>query len=155
MNSMKTLQVAPKDVRVLLVNWNDNNIGYLVKEENGDYLYKYNQKGLSDARKKGYQYLIGFKDTRKGKVYSSKELFPVFKSRIPTRQRRDLDEILAKLGIKDYDEFDLLALSGGKLFTDSISFKECVPNKEALGRKLDTITGKKDKIEKEEEVYGR
>lgn len=155
MNSMKTLPTTSEDVRVLLVNWNDNNIGYLVKEKDGDYLYKYNQKGLSDARKEGYQYLIGFKDTRKGKVYSSKELFPVFKSRIPTRQRRDLDAILKNLGIESYDEFDLLALSGGRLFTDSISFKECIPNKDALRRKLESSSKRKNNKEREQESYGR
>ncbi len=115
------------DVRILAVNWNEQIIGYLMKESQGDYFFKYDYKGIQEARKNGYQYLIGFKDTRK--LYVSKELFPVFKSRIPTKQRRDLSNILENLGIEDYDEFDLLASSGGRLLTDSISFKEYVPEK--------------------------
>lgn len=116
-----------KNIRVLSVNWNENVIGYLIKElETGNYLYKYDQRGLRESRKQGYTYLVGFKDTRK--VYASKSLFPAFKSRIPTRQRRDLGQILSSLGTESYDEFELLALSGGRLLTDSISFKEITPD---------------------------
>lgn len=123
------------DIRVLLVNWNENTIGYLMKERDGDYFYKYDHKGLQEARKQGYQYLVGFKDIRK--VYTSKDLFPAFKSRIPTRQRRDLPNILAELGIEKYDEFDLLALSGGRLLTDAISFEEYFPDKNVIrGRRI-------------------
>lgn len=114
-------------VRILAVNWNEKIIGYLMKESQGDYFFKYDYKGIQEARKQGYQYLVGFKDIRK--LYVSKDLFPVFKSRIPTKQRRDLPKILENLGIESYDEFDLLALSGGRLLTDAISFKECVPEK--------------------------
>lgn len=118
------------DIRVLLVNWNEKTIGYLMKERGGDYFYKYDHKGLQEARKQGYQYLVGFKDIRK--VYTSKDLFPAFKSRIPTKQRRDLPNILAELGIESYDEFDLLALSGGRLLTDAISFEEYFPDKNVI-----------------------
>lgn len=117
---------SQSDIRILSVNWNENIIGYLVKElQSGAYLYKYDQRGLRESRKQGYTYLVGFKDTRK--VYSSKSLFPAFKCRIPTRQRRDLEAIMASLGIETYDEFDLLALSGGRLYTDALSFKEFNP----------------------------
>lgn len=127
-----------KDARILLVNWNKSIIGYLIKEKDGDYLYKYDQKGIQEARKNGYQYIVGFKDTRK--VYSSKELFPAFKSRIPSKQRRDLANILANLGIENYDEFDLLALSGGRLLTDAISFEEYEPDNSRLDRSLRRIS---------------
>lgn len=130
-SSTKTIPPDRK-VRILAVNWNENTIGYLAKEEDGEYFYKYDYKGIQEARKNGYSYLIGFKDTRK--VYTSKELFPVFKSRIPTKQRRDLAEILASYGIENYDELDLLALSGGRLLTDSISFEEFVPEKSKTRR---------------------
>lgn len=134
-----------KNVRILSVNWNDTVIGYLIKELNtGDYLYKYDQSGLKESKKRGYKYLLGFKDTRK--VYYSKELFPAFRSRIPSRERRDIATILASLGIKEYDEFDLLALTGGRLFTDAISFKEYQPvkNKQRKPIKNDTTKGKED-----------
>lgn len=116
------------DVRILAVNWKENIIGYLMKEKNGDYFFKYDYKGLQEARKMGYTYLIGFKDTRR--VYASKELFPVFKSRIPTKQRRDLPQILENYGIEKYDELDLLASSEGRLRTDALSFKEYIPRSE-------------------------
>lgn len=151
MNNIKTVQ-APNDVRVLLVNWNEKPIGYLVKGNDGNYLYKYDQKGLQDARKLGYQYLIGFKDTRK--TYASKELFPAFKSRIPTKQRRDLPNILASLGMESYDEFDLLASSEGRLLTDAISFKEFIPDNDKLKEKLSAQKNKKA-IEEQGEIYGR
>lgn len=125
---------SKNNIRVLLVNWKENTIGYLMKETDGDYLYKYDHAGIQEARKQGYQYLVGFKDIRK--VYTSKDLFPVFKSRIPTKQRRDLPSILSNRGIEKYDEFDLLA-SGGRLLTDEISFKEYSPDKNIVrGKKI-------------------
>lgn len=146
-----------KEVRILTVNWNENIIGYLMKEKDGDYYYKYDYKGIQEARKLGYQYLIGFKDIRK--VYTSKELFPVFKSRIPTKQRRDLPEILKKIGIENYDELDLLALSGGRLLTDAISFREYLPEeaknkypkrtvrKSMTSKRINTREGEDRKVE--------
>lgn len=122
-----------KDVRILSVNWNQCTIGYLMKEKNGSYFYKYDQRGIQEARRNGYHYMVGFKDTRK--VYVSKELFPAFKSRIPSKQRRDLADILARAGIENYDEFDLLALSGGRLLTDAISFEEYEQDKIMLDRR--------------------
>ena len=52
-------------VRILAVNWNENIIGYLMKENSGNYFFKYDDKGIQEARKNGYPYIIGFKDTRK------------------------------------------------------------------------------------------
>lgn len=123
-----------KDVRILLVNWNKSTIGYLIREKEGNYLFRYDQRGIQEARKNGYQYIVGFKDTRK--VYASDELPTAFKSRIPSKQRRDLANILANLGIENYDEFDLLALSGGRLLTDAISFEEYEPDNSILDRRL-------------------
>lgn len=140
MDNIRTLQ-TPGDIRILLVNWNEKVIGYLVKEGSGNYLYKYDQKGLQEARKLGYQYLIGFKDTRK--TYASKELFPTFKSRIPTKQRRDLPNILENLGIDNYDEFDLLASSGGRLLTDAISFEEFVPENAKTRENISVLSARK------------
>lgn len=137
-------------VRILAVNWNENIIGYLMKENSGNYFFKYDDKGIQEARKNGYPYIIGFKDTRRGKVYASKDLFPVFKSRIPTKQRRDLDDILESYGMENYDEFDLLAFSGGRLFTDAISFAEYTPEILKAKRRLinNDITSKSyDEVE--------
>lgn len=146
------------DVRILSVKWKDNTIGYLIKEKDGDYLYKYDSKGIQYARSKGYQYLIGFKDIRK--VYASQVLFPVFKSRIPTKQRRDLGQIMANLGVESYDEMDILALSKGKLLTDEISFEEYPLTKSniksKIGKKIIGVKSISSKESKKGEIeHGR
>ena len=109
-------------IRILTVKWREHDIGYLMREVGVGYLYKYNSEGMKKAREDGFPYLIGFKDLRK--VYASSDLFPVFKSRIPTKQRRNLHEILLNLGIDSYDEFDYLVATGGRLYTDDITVAE-------------------------------
>ncbi len=116
------VSISEEEIRILTVMWRDHAIGYLMREDGVGYLYKYNVEGMKKAREEGFPYLIGFKDLRK--VYSSSELFPVFKSRIPTRQRRDLEEKLAMHGINGYDEFEYLVASRGRLFTDEIEVIE-------------------------------
>ena len=111
-----------EQIRVLQVMWKDYVIGYLMKYDQIGYLFKYNANGLKSANSQGFPYLIGFKDTRK--AYASKKLFPVFQSRIPSRQRRDLNEKLQAIGLDEYDEFSYLALTQGRLSTDHISFEE-------------------------------
>ena len=114
-------------VRILMVKSNELLIGYLMKQEGVGYLFKYDKEGISEARQRGYRYLIGFKDLRK--TYVSEHLFPAFLSRIPTKQRRDLQDKLASFGIEKYDEFDYLVASKGKLLTDAISVEEFTPEK--------------------------
>jgi hypothetical protein len=55
-------------------------------------------------------------------VYSSKFLFTVFSSRIPPENRQDIDKILLKYKLKEYDQFLLLKRSKGKLPVDTLSF---------------------------------
>lgn len=109
-------------IRILTVKWREHDIGYLMKEEGVGYLYKYNNEGMKKAKEDGFPYLIGFRDLRK--VYASTDLFPVFRSRIPTKQRRNLHDILMSLGIDSYDEFDYLVATAGKLYTDDITIVE-------------------------------
>ena len=64
--------------------------------------------------------------------------------------RRDLDDILESYGMENYDEFDLLAFSGGRLFTDAISFAEYTPEILKAKRRLinNDITSKSyDEVE--------
>lgn len=110
-----------KSSRIAKVKWNDIVIGYLVQDPEG-YIFKYDGDGISSARQQGYTYLIGFKNLRQ--VYQSEKLFPVFKSRIPSRQRRDIGKILDELGLETYDEFDILLAKKGKTNTDSITIEE-------------------------------
>lgn len=109
------------DSRIASVKWKEIIIGYLVKDEAG-YLFKYDGDGMQDARSQGYSYLIGFKNLKQ--IYQSNQLFPVFKSRIPSKQRRDIDKILDELGLEKYDEFDILLAKKGKTNTDSITVEE-------------------------------
>ena len=56
------------------------------------------------------------------RVYESDVLFPVFASRLPDRKRRDIDKILEKYGLTEFDEFELLRKSGARLPIDTYSF---------------------------------
>ncbi len=56
------------------------------------------------------------------KVYESDVLFPVFASRLPDRKRRDINKILEKYGLVEFDEFELLRKSEARLPIDTYSF---------------------------------
>ena len=49
-------------------------------------------------------------------------LFPVFASRLPDRKREDIDKILQKYGLKEFDEYELLKKSGARLPIDNLEF---------------------------------
>lgn len=94
---------------------------YIVGElsKNGKYEFKYS-KEVHDAIKEGFTPLIPFTDIYK--EYSSAELFPVFSSRLPDRKRKDMDKILEKYGMNEYDPYQLLKKSGARLPIDSMQF---------------------------------
>lgn len=115
--------------KIAAVKWKEIIIGYLVKDPAG-YLFKYDGDGIQDARSQGYSYLIGFKNLKQ--IYQSKQLFPVFKSRIPSRQRRDIDKILDELGLDSYDEFEILLAKKGKTNTDCITVEEEIDKKRII-----------------------
>lgn len=125
------------DSRVLLVKWKDTVIGLLLREKKLGYFFKYYKQGLKEAKEQGFSYLIGFKDQRK--LYTSPQLFSVFQSRVPTRQRRDLEMMLEKVGLDEYDEFEYLAATGGKTNTDSISFEEIPIEKIRTAKELNSV----------------
>jgi len=50
--------------------------------------------------------------------YISKELFPFFSNRIPSREYPKIDSILNKYGLKKYDEMELLSVTEARLATD-------------------------------------
>lgn len=95
------------------VYWKNIEIGscFLYKNK---YLYIYNQDGLSEAKKFGFDKLIGFPDTNK--VYINNNLFPIFESRIMSNKRLKLNSIQEKI--------NYLILTEGKLITDNISIKK-------------------------------
>jgi len=94
-------------------------IGTLTR--NGHYEFRYG-KDLKDAQKAGFDPLVAFPSFEA--QYCEDTLFPTFACRLPDKKRRDIDNILQKYGLTEYDEFELLKRSGAKLPTDSLSFIE-------------------------------
>jgi len=66
--------------------------------------------------------LIAFPDTNK--AYFSTALFPSFSSRVPSKGRVNIAEILQRYGLLEYDAFDMLSKSGGVLAIDTLEFVE-------------------------------
>ena len=106
--------------------WEDPNtrskmiVGELKKQDG----YTFNYTGeYETARDLGWEMLRPFPEVR---VYHSKRLFPVFASRLPDRRRRDIKNILAEYGMKEYDAYELLKRSGARLPIDTYEFAEII-----------------------------
>lgn len=74
-----------------------------------------------EARQAGWNYIKSFPER---KVYNSDTLFTAFSSRLPDRKRKDILSVLKKYGLSEYDGFELLKKSGGRLPIDSYEFIE-------------------------------
>jgi hypothetical protein len=85
-------------------------------EKNHGYSFEYYAEA-DNAEKAGWKRLGAFPE--KKKRYESDILFPVFSSRLPDRKRRDINTILEKYGLHEYDEFNLLKKSRAKLPIDT------------------------------------
>lgn len=83
--------------------------------------YTFHYINLSDAKKDGWRYLVEFPEE---KEYKSSRLFATFATRLPDRKRPDIQRILTKYGLTQYDEFDLLRKSGSKLPIDTYELVE-------------------------------
>lgn len=68
----------------------------------------------------GFQGIIPFEDFTA--TYKSNILFPTFRSRLPSKNRKDIKEILDKYHLKCYNGFKLLKASGGKLSIGNLHF---------------------------------
>lgn len=75
---------------------------------------------VAEAQETGFTPLIAFQDLNR--VYRCDKLFPPFSSRLPDRKRKDIDRILSKYGLKEYDAYQLLKMSGARLPTDNLYF---------------------------------
>ena len=91
-------------------------VGKLTRGE--EYTFSY-LEDISAAESHGWSKLEAFPEVR---VYRSKVIFPVFASRLPDRKRRDLDKILQKYGLEEFDEFEMLKKSGARLPIDTYEF---------------------------------
>lgn len=98
-------------------------VGHLVK--NGQYEFRYAEE-LHDAMEDGFTPLLCFPDV--DKVYRDQKLFPVFTSRLPDKRRKDIQNILKKYDLEQYDEYLLLKRSGARLPIDNFEFIDPIMN---------------------------
>lgn len=107
---------------VLYLVWKDPEsrrnftVGQLIREDGFRFQYI---KEYQQAKQYGWGLLEAFPED---KVYESEQLFPVFSSRLPDPKRRDMQSILRKYGLTEYDGFALLQKNGGKLPIDTYEF---------------------------------
>ncbi|WP_353179370.1 DNA-binding protein [Salinisphaera sp. T5B8] len=84
------------------------------------YTFCYTQGALKAKQEAGFEPLEAFPDLEK--VYRSKELFSVFRNRLPNPSRKDYSETVKRLGLteKRSEPFEVLALTGGARQTDNL-----------------------------------
>lgn len=106
----------------LLLIWKDPetrrnfSVGKLTKSTK--YTFEYCSE-YTHAETYGWSKLDAFPDD---KVYESETLFPIFASRLPDKKRRDINRILEKYELVEFDEFELLRKSEARLPIDTYSF---------------------------------
>lgn len=89
---------------------------------------------VDEAEKRGWTKFEVFPEA---KTYESEVLFPVFASRLPDRKRRDIDKILEKYNLSEFDEFELLRKSEARLPIDTYSFIDPIfPEEETVQREF-------------------
>ncbi|MFA9398049.1 MAG: HIRAN domain-containing protein [Clostridiaceae bacterium] len=107
----------------IFVIWKDpkSRRQYIIGElsKNGKYDFKYFYD-INLAIKKGFEALISLDDIEK--KYTSDNLFSSFASRLPDKERKDINEILNRHGMDEYDEYKLLKRSGGRSPIDNLEF---------------------------------
>lgn len=113
----------------LYLIWKSNVTGrqYIVGQltKNGQYEFQY-CKEYEAAIEAGFKPLVSFENP--DKIYTCNDLFPVFASRLPDRKRKDIDKILKKYGLDEFDAYELLKMSGAKLPIDSLYFIDPILN---------------------------
>lgn len=92
-------------------------VGQLTK--NSQYEFQYCEE-VQEAIADGFTLLFCFPEP--DKVYKGEKLFSVFASRLPDKKRKDIQDILKKYGMVEYDEYTLLKRSGARLPIDSLEF---------------------------------
>lgn len=117
-------------------------VGQLIK--NGKFEFQY-VKDIQDAINDGFTPLLCFPDLNK--VYTDTKLFAVFASRLPDRKRRDIQNILNKYGLEEFDEYMLLKRSGARLPIDSLEFIDPILNMDGNGKRIFFIAGVRHYLE--------
>lgn len=87
-----------------------------------------------EARKAGWDYLKAFPEQKR---YESPTLFAAFASRLPDPKRRGIEGILQKYGLSEYDGYELLRESTGRLPIDTYAFIDPIlPEDEEVEREF-------------------
>lgn len=112
----------------LLLVWNDENgskhsIGELSRQKD-KYCFQYSTEIAAKSGNLRFGPIVCF--PKLDIIYESKSLFPVFRARLPDKRRPDIAEILEHYGLNEYEPFELLKSSGGRLPTDHYEFLEKV-----------------------------
>lgn len=94
-------------------------------KRNGKFEFKYTN-AAKQAQKEGFKLLLAF--PKIDKKYTNENMFPVFSSRIPSKNRVDIDEILKRYNMAEYNEFELLKRSGAKTPLDTLEFIDPIVN---------------------------
>ena len=115
------LQVDGRDYLYLIWKSEQSRTQYIVGQlvKNGQYEFRY-AKEVQAALNDGFTPLLCFPDVQK--VYTDQKLFPVFASRLPDKRRKDIQGILKKYDLEQYDEYLLLKRGGARLPIDNFEF---------------------------------
>lgn len=92
-------------------------VGQLTKSS--CYVFRYCDE-VKNAIEDGFAPLLCFPDLNK--QYEDEKLFSIFSSRLPDKKRKNINDILKKYGLEDYDEYALLKRSGARLPIDNLEF---------------------------------
>ena len=101
-------------------------IGELTKDETltvPEFTFKYGYD-VDKAIDEGFKLIIPF-DNR-DEIYKNNRLFPSFSSRVPDPKRKDIARILNKYNLVEYDAFEILKASTGRLPIDNLSFEKSI-----------------------------
>lgn len=132
--------MVPKSNYLLLI-WKDPETrrNYTVgKLTRGDcFTFQYYGEA-ENAEEAGWKLLGAFPTYQE---YRSNTMFPVFSSRLPDKKRRDIQNILEKYGLMEYDEFELLRRSGARLPIDTYEFIDPIPPDDTEVEREFYITG--------------
>ncbi len=102
---------------------NSYNIATL-EYKNNLYFLRINEQELKKAIKRGCMGIGNCKFLKN--EYSSKSLFNFFKNRIPSKNHPEIDKILKKYNLNEYDEMKLLKITEARRNTDRYWVAECL-----------------------------
>ena len=84
------------------------------------YYFKYDIDGVKKAEAYGFSPLPYL--PRIDAEYFREELFRSFSERLPWHGKKDVNSVLKEYNLEEYNAFELLKKSGGKISTDSFEF---------------------------------